>query len=301
MSNKSETNYVCKQCIKNTLTNISEAPSMEEEYFCISCLSRGKNTSASCLYKGQPSCSQCIISKNTENKSKLINTPSELRRYSSLHKHAASVEPIQENNSKKVRSHKLVLDASSFEKTESFDKTKIFDNKIMSLFSPKPSSVLSFRGIKNPLEKLYGSLEAIFDNPGNITIHLPITFEASKNAPRSLSNSNLFEKGNYLFIFLDNTCEMLFGFLMCNTSDRNHFKFFKVNAEKDTNKIEYYSEILSGIKYEKTSNELIHNYFCFNMNNYVLNCENKKLASFLTVFNIILYSNISYLKIYDMC
>jgi hypothetical protein len=216
-------------------------------------------------------------------------------------KQASYIESATIRDNKKSNSNKFLLDATSIEKTESFEQSKIFDNKVMSLFSPKPCANLCFRGIKNPIEKLYSSLEAIFDNPGNITIHLPILFEASKSNPKHLNNVN-FEKGNYLFLFLDNSSEILFGILICNVFGRNTFKFFKVNAEKDTNRIEYHNEILNGMKYLKDMNELRHNgYFGFNMNNYVFNCDNKVLSNFLSVVNIILYSNINYIKIYDMC
>ena len=198
-----------------------------------------------------------------------------------------------------------VLDLTNLDKSNECEKTKLFENKVISLFSPKPKANFNFRSAnKHPIEKLHSNIEVIFGNSKNISIQLPIIYEASKNDKKILE-SNIFIKGNYLILFLDIGNEMLYGILMSSNSNINTIKFFKI-TNNEPSKIEYYMETLSGMQYNRDKNSIkLQKYFGFNFNTFLLICDNKNLKSFLSYKNdmdtIYLYNNINNIKIYDMC
>jgi hypothetical protein len=222
-------------------------------------------------------------------------------------------EPIERHRRAQTRQ---IFDTNLLEKSdnllESDKKTKgsNLDNKFMSLFSPKNSTSLKFsknksKGQNNQFERLCSSLEVIFKNVNSLSINLPIIYEADKTDKKLLDNKivNTFDNGNYLFIFLDEKIELLFGLVMNSSGGKNFTKFFK--RTKGSNGIEY-SDCIEGLSFDVEKNIFKQDkHFSFNLSSYVFMCSSMKLMSFLCYkkdkANVMLYDNISYIKIYDMC
>jgi hypothetical protein len=325
------TDYICIRCHIDNLS-ISN-PTMEEELYCTICMKENKMNLANFLIHGkislnlgQPGCLECY--KTTESQG------NEIHRYhtytNSMKKRSMNLvintsNDIEENllnlsrnsmenedqierhrraNTKFQLSDNLIFDRSDSE-IAAKSNHKTLDNKFISLFSPKASVNMRFSTkakATHNFDRLCSSLEVILKNTHNISINLPIVYEANKNEKKMLDSVTIsaLENGNFLFIFLDDRSELLFGLLINSVGDKNYFKFFK----KIKNKIEY-SDTFDSLVFDIEKNIIKHSNFSFNLTSYLFACNSMKLMSFLCYkkdkLNVMLYNNISYIKIYDMC
>jgi hypothetical protein len=199
------------------------------------------------------------------------------------------------------------------------------DNKIKNLVSSKTTIDLKL-GKNNPIikqiDKMCKSLEIIFQNSQIVNIHLPIIYQGSKDCttPNKSLNDNIKENGNYLFIYLDDRKEFLFGFLFTTVYKKLAGKFFKKfinsnpsektvikkeNKKSNTqnyNTIEFLEMIVENINFS-TNFLFLDGVFKFDLSSYKFNIESDKLSKFfyLPQMKSYLSSNIKHLIVYDMC
>jgi hypothetical protein len=199
------------------------------------------------------------------------------------------------------------------------------DNKIKNLVSSKTTIDLKLRK-NNPIikqiDKMCKSLEIIFQNSQIVNIHLPIIYQGSKDCttPNKSLNDNIKENGNYLFIYLDDRKEFLFGFLFTTVYKKLAGKFFKKfinsnpsektvikkeNKKSNTqnyNTIEFLEMIVENINFS-TNFLFLDGVFKFDLSSYKFNIESDKLSKFfyLPQMKSYLSSNIKHLIVYDMC
>jgi hypothetical protein len=205
----------------------------------------------------------------------------------------------------KLNFDNIQFDTNLLEKSECNENPiKSLDNKFLKLFSPKANTSLKFIArnksfTQTTFDKLSSSLEILLKN-NNISINLPVVYEANRNETKILENFSILDNGNYLFLFLDEKFELLFGLLMNSVGGKNISQFFK----KVRNKTIEYSDVFEGITFEKNVIKKPTN-FNFNLSSYTFIINSMKLMTFLCYkkekMNVILYNNIYAIKIYDMC
>jgi hypothetical protein len=316
--------YICIRC---QVDDYYDNPSMEEEIYCVYCMKESRMNLCALLIQGQPGCLECFkrITEGGESVTKFHKYNQSLKKSNTvfnasndiednlLNVSKNSIDDIDITGSKHQRARtKLQFDIGLLEKSESdiaVNKGQNLDNKFMKLFSPKTGTTLKFSTrhkslAQNIFDRLTGSLEVLLKNTNNFSINLPVIYEANRNEKKSLDTLTLstLDNGNYLFLFLDDKNELLYGKVMNSVGGKNSSKFFK--KIKNSKNIDY-SEVLEGIAFDPEKNVIKHTGFLFNLSSYNFACNSMKLMSFLCYkkdkINVMLYNNIFSIKIYDMC
>jgi hypothetical protein len=251
------------------------------------------------------------ISKTAFNKNGIHNrAPSDLSPEKLL-KNQKLINGNTKNFEEETIKEKLLNDKLLKKRISIFDSNREINNKILNLVTPRTNGDLKFGKDSNArIDKLCRSLDYIFDSP-KVTINLPKIYDSLKggiNKTEWLDKIN--ENGNYLFTFLDENDEFLFG-LICNTlSNKKIGKLFKkLNPEEEhvddlkspNSKLKYFESTFEDIKfYDHTI--IVESEFTLSFVSLKLKIENPNLSNF---FYLIKTRNISTIvnavNLYDMC